>query len=170
MSQRLQPLKRVLLAFAVVFGIYAMSHALAKSPLLGKPAPDFGSAITSGEQVRLSELVGQVVVLEFWATWCAACKHTTPVLNRIAGEHEGDVRFLGVNVEQLSQAQLAAAHRGFGAAFPTMSDGDGALQRAYGIRVLPTVVVVGREGLVSYVSAGVPSERELQGAISKALE
>lgn len=56
--------------------------AAAKTPVVGQPAPDFELTLVDGSKVRLADLKGQVVVLNFWATWCAPCKVELPILDR----------------------------------------------------------------------------------------
>jgi thiol-disulfide isomerase/thioredoxin len=111
-----------------------------------------------------------VVVLEFWASWCGACKRTTPILNELHREF-GDrgAAFYAVNVEPIDRQRLEAAHAAFGTEFPTLHDRTGEVQRRYAIKSLPTVIVVDRTGVVRWASTGVPSKMRLRGAIAGAL-
>ena len=77
--------------------------------------------------------------------------------------------FYAVNVEPIDRQRLQAAHAAFGTEFPSLHDRSGEVQRRYAIRSLPTVIVVDREGVVRWASAGVPSKMRLRGAISEAL-
>jgi len=165
------------LATALVFaGLYAwMAHGNV-SPLMGQAAPDLTLPIAAGAEsggptkVRLSDLHGKVVVLDFWASWCGACRRTTPILNELKQElAEQDVLFYAVNVEPIDRQRLQAAHAAFGTDFPSLQDRAGTIQRRYSIRMLPTVIVVGQDGVVRWASTGVPSKMRLRGAISEAL-
>ena len=161
-------------ALAVAF--YAFAQFSNRSPLLGQEAPELSLAVAAGagsggpSHVRLSDMSGSVVVLDFWASWCSACRKTTPILNTLQEEFESrDISFYAVNVEPIEKRRVALAHEDFGTDFPTLHDRGGLAQREYAVRVLPTVVVVGRDGVVEFASVRVPSESELRDAISTAL-
>ncbi len=165
------------LVTAMVFvALYAWMTRGNASPLMGEPAPDLALAIAAGAEpggpakVALSDMGGQVVVLDFWASWCGACRRTTPILNDLKQEFAGrDIAFYAVNVEPIDRQRLQAAHAAFGTEFPTLHDRAGTVQRRYAIKALPTVMVVGPDGVVRWASTGVPSKMRLRGAISKAL-
>lgn len=165
------------LVTAMVFvALYAWMTRGNASPLMGEQAPELSMAIAAGAEpdspakVILSEMSGQVVVLDFWASWCSACRRTTPILNELNEEFaEQGVAFYAVNVEPIDRQSLQAAHAAFGTEFPSLHDRTGTVQRQYSIKVLPTVIVVGRDGLVRWASTGVPSKMRLGGAISEAL-
>ena len=165
------------LVTAMVFvALYAWMTRGNASPLIGEPAPDLSMAVAAGaksngpSKVTLSEMSGGVVVLEFWASWCGACKRTTPILNDLQEELAGRaVAFYAVNVEAIDRQSLRAAHLAFGAEFPSLHDRTGTVQRRYAIKMLPTVIVVGPDGVIRWASTGVPSKMRLRGAISEAL-
>lgn len=165
----------LVLAMAFV-ALYAWMTRGTASPLVGKQAPGLVLPVAAGAvqdgptKVSLDDLSGRVVVLDFWASWCGACQRSTPTLNELHREFdEDDVDFYAVNVEPIDRQRLQAAHAAFGTAFPTLQDRAGDVQRAYGIRSLPTVFVVDRDGLVRWASTGVPSKMRLRAAISDAL-
>jgi len=165
------------MVIALVFvGAYAWMTRGDASPLMGQAAPDLTLAVAAGAEpggptrVTLSEMTGQVVVLDFWASWCGACRRTTPILNALKREFAGrGVAFYAVNVEPIDRQRLQAAHAAFGTDFPSLQDRAGTIQRRYSIRMLPTVIVVGQDGVVRWASTGVPSKMRLRGAISEAL-
>jgi thiol-disulfide isomerase/thioredoxin len=161
---------------AVFVAFYAWMTRGTVSPFMGQPAPPFSLAVAAGAgpdgpaRVDLSEMQDEVVVLDFWASWCSACKRTTPLLNELSREFgNARVAFYAVNVEPIDRQRLQAAHAAFGTEFPTLHDRSGEVQRRYAIEVLPTVIVVDRAGLVRWASTGVPSKMRLRGAISEAL-
>jgi thiol-disulfide isomerase/thioredoxin len=139
-------------------------------PLLGRPAPDFrlplinGEGAEEGDLLRMSDLRGQVVVLDFWATWCPPCRASIPVLARVATAVETrGVRVLGVDVESLPPAVAGAAHRRLGATFPSVQDAARQVAAAYHVDVLPTLVVIDRAGIVRGVLVGdLPEDRILR--------
>jgi len=147
--------------------------------LEGKAAPPFelpvmaGPGSAEGDRIALANLEGQVVLLDFWASWCGPCRQSIPVLNRIY-ERNGDrgVQVVGVNVEPgMDRPTLVAAHRAFGATFPSVQDTpSGDVQAAYFVDQLPTLVMLARDGTVHHVEVGVPNEENLQGEIDSLLE
>ena len=146
------------------------------SPVRGQPAPDLALSVAAGGEpggppkVTLSELRGRVVVLDFWASWCSACRRTTPVLNDLHRElGDRGAKFYAINVESIGRQQVQAAHAAFGTEFPTLHDRTGEVQRRYAVKMLPTVIVVDKDGVVRWASTGVPSEIRLRSAISEAL-
>ncbi len=156
--------------------LYAWMTRGSASPLVGKPAPNLSLAIAAGtksggpDRVTLADMAGQVVVLDFWASWCGACRRSTPLLNELNAEfRDEEVAFYAINVEPIDRQRLQAAHAAFGTEFPTLHDRAGTVQRLYSIRSLPTVIVVDRDGVVRWASTGVPSKMRLRGAISEAL-
>jgi len=159
----------------VFIALYAWMTRGSASPFMGEPAPPLSLPVAAGQgsggpaRVNLSE-VDEVVVLEFWASWCGACKRTTPILNDLNAEFaDSGVAFYAVNVEPIDRQRLQAAHTAFGATFPTLHDRTGEIQRRYAIRSLPTVIVVGKDGMVRWASTGIPSKMRLRGAIEEAL-
>jgi thiol-disulfide isomerase/thioredoxin len=161
---------------AVFIAVYAWMTRGTVSPFMGKPAPALSLRVAAGaepggpERVTLSQMRDEVVVLEFWASWCGACRRTTPVLNDLKEEFQDEsVAFYAVNVEPIDRQRLQAAHAAFGTRFPTLHDRTGEVQRRYAIKALPTIIVVDRGGLVRWASTGVPSKMRLRGAISEAL-
>jgi thiol-disulfide isomerase/thioredoxin len=162
---------------AVVFiAFYAWMTRGTVSPFMDEQAPQLSLAVAAGAEpggptrVTLSDMRDEVVVLEFWASWCGACKRSIPVLNDLHREfRERGVAFYAINVEPIDRQRLQAAHAAFGTAFPTLHDRTGAVQRRYAIKALPTVIVVDRQGVVRWASTGVPSKIRLRGAITEAL-
>lgn len=162
---------------ALVFiAFYAWMTRGTVSPFMGEPAPALSLPIVAGgtadtpKRLQLSEMRDRVVVLEFWASWCGACRRSTPILNDLH-EHfnQQAVAFYAVNVESIDRQRVQAAHLAFGTAFPSAQDRTGEVQRRYAIEMLPTVIVVDRQGVVSWASTGIPSKMRLRAAISEAL-
>jgi thiol-disulfide isomerase/thioredoxin len=148
------------------------------SPLIGHPAPPFSLPVVAGEgaaerdRVSLEALRGQVVLLDFWASWCPACRASIPILSRIAARYrDRGLVTLGINVEADRTPEFVArAHRALGAGFPSLHDASWSVQRAYGIRSLPTIVVLDRQGVVRRFDVGMSSESELDARVRELLD
>jgi thiol-disulfide isomerase/thioredoxin len=147
----------------------------------GAMAPDFELKTLEGETVKLSSLRGQVVVLDFWATWCGPCKRGLPVLNQVvqwANEADMPIKFYGVNVwEQGEVAAKLAVAKGFwdpqNFSFSSLIDEDDAVVAKYGVTGIPTSFIIGRDGKVEVVHQGFdPSmvevmKEELKAAVAE---
>lgn len=127
---------------------------------LGKPAPSIsslqavqGSVIPSFEQLR-----GQVVVLEFWASWCMACRALTPELNRWNRESEVlGLRVLAVTTDPRELAKQAASQ--FDMEFSVHIDEDASVTKAYHASAVPTLFVVDKRGIVRDIMVGFDVEK-----------
>jgi cytochrome c biogenesis protein CcmG, thiol:disulfide interchange protein DsbE len=144
--------------------------------LMDHPAPDLDLPIVSGEgaaqgdRVALRSLVGQVVVLDFWASWCGPCRQSIPALNEVHARYGDRVAMYGVNVENgMSRGAVEAAHRQFGAHFATLQDQGGQAQLAYRVQSIPTLVLIDRSGVVRWVETGVPDAGHLADRLDQLL-
>ena len=135
--------------------------------LSGMPAGDFQLKTVSGEVVRLSELRGTVVVLDFWDTWCGPCRRELPAVEKLRAEFAGKVQFFGVNDEE--QSTVAAFLKKAGYELPVLMDTRHDVHRQYGIHGVPTVFVIGRDGIVRQHYVGAQDESTLRRAIQEAL-
>jgi thiol-disulfide isomerase/thioredoxin len=144
--------------------------------LEGRPAPAFslslarGTGAEQGDRVRLGDLRGKVVVLDFWASWCGPCKHSVPLLNRISARFAKQVVVYGINSESISPAWLTLVAGSWGFRYAILSDPELQTQVAYGVEALPTVVVIDREGIVRKVYHGEPTEAALTKKITSIIE
>ena len=136
---------------------------LGPQPLaVGDEAPDFELKTFDGGTVKLSSLRGQVVVLDFWATWCGPCKRGLPVLNEVVkwAASEGlPVKFFGVNAWEQGEpaAKLTGAKQywdGQNFAFQSLFDGDDSVVGKYGVTGIPTSFIIGRDGRIEVVHQG----------------
>ena len=104
--------------------------------------------------MRLSELKGQVVMINFWATWCGPCRQEMPLLQQIHAKYEPlGFTMLGVNVEPDS---VAAQNwlKGMPVSFPIVFDRKSEVSSSFGVEAMPSSVLIDREGRVRHVHRG----------------
>jgi len=118
-----------------------------------KPAPQLVGFDAAGKPLLLGALRGQAVAINFWASWCEPCREEMPSLAQLPRAHTGKLRMLAVNYKE-SPAAVAQFAATTGLELPTLRDPDGALARAWGIRVFPSTVLVGADGRVHSVVRG----------------
>ncbi len=124
----------------------------------------------SGKQLSLAPYKGQVVLLDFWATWCPPCRAELPALNRLYGDlKENGFVIVGMTVDNGSAEQVAEAVRKFGLSYPVgLAGGD--VQQAYGgIRAVPTKFLLDKNGAVAKQYLGVVPEKQLRADIETLL-
>ena len=141
---------RALFAVALAAGTTLATAATA----VGSTAPDFTLRSLSGPNMRLQEQRGQVVLVNFWATWCGPCRKEMPHLNRIADKYKSSgLVMLGVNVDDdvRNAADVAAK---LGVRFPVLLDTDKKVSRLYDLNSMPSTLVIDRSGRVRYVHRG----------------
>lgn len=115
---------------------------------------DFTLQTVDGKQVTLSSLRGQVVLVNFWTTWCPACKDEMPLLQSVY-EQEKAAGFVIVAVDLQESAQTVGAFvKDNGITFPVALDSDSAVASKYGVYYIPHNVIIGRDGLVRRVKVG----------------
>ena len=135
----------------------------------GDPAMDFSAQATTGETIALHDHMGDVVMINFWATWCPPCQAEMPIMESAYREYQ-DVGFtvLAVNnAEPLSQ--VSRFHQMMGLTFPILMDESRDIQRQYGINSYPTSVFLDRNGDVYAVHTGAVSSGQLIGYIEDGL-
>jgi peroxiredoxin len=131
----------------------AAQTPLPAAPAVGvpRPAPDFALKSLSGENLRLSEYLGQVVLLNFWATWAGPCRRQMPELDRLHQTYRSaGLVVLGVNVDE-DQARAASFARTLGVSYPVLFDARKQVAPAYDLKTLPTTVLIDRAGRVRFV-------------------
>jgi peroxiredoxin len=132
----------------------ASTGAVAALPPVGKPAPDFAAKSDSGRNVRLSELRGQVVLINFWASWCSPCRQELPLLSKIYSQYRGaGFALLAVNVDD-NRKDAEGMLKRLDLKFPTLFDGNKRVAKLYGVDTMPATLVIDRDGRVRYVHRG----------------
>ena len=130
------------------------SFAASGADSLGKPAPDFTLKATTGKNLRLNEQRGDVVMLNFWATWCGPCRQEMPLLEKLNQKYK-DLGFtlLGVNVEA-DTSNMTRYLKDVPVTFPILSDGANSVAKLYGVDGMPSTVIIDRNGTVRFIHRG----------------
>jgi peroxiredoxin len=130
-------------------------------PRAGFAAPGFTLETLDGETRTLSDLQGQVVIVNLWATWCPPCRAEMPALERVWQEYRDD----GLLVLAINQRESANRVRAFvdelGLTFPVLLDRDGAVGFRYQLRAYPTTFFIDRDGIIRDVVLGGPMSEAL---------
>ena len=139
-------------------------------PGVGSTAPGFREVGLNGDPVALEDFRGQVVLVDFWATWCPPCVAALPELDRLHRAYRDQgFTVLGVNQEPGDEARVRAFVTGRSLPFPVVVDSGGAA-RAYGVHSLPTSFLLDREGTVRAMFRGVVSEPRLHREVRALVE
>jgi peroxiredoxin len=157
-------IRRLLLALIPLM----LTACLAEEMPEGAPAPPFTLPNLAGEPIALSDFSGQIVVVDFWATWCVPCKHQIPVLNQFQRKVAGrDVVVLGVAVDVGGRDVVAQFAEEHGIEYPVLL-GSESLARDYGVPGFPALVVVDASGRLDSMHLGVIDPEELAAAVEQA--
>ncbi len=133
---------------------------LATAAEIGKTAPDFTLKSLSGTNLKLSEMTGNVVLINFWASWCGPCREEMPLLNALHKKYEPlGFTVLGVNVEEDVNAAKGFL-KNFPVDFPVLLDNTNQVSKLYEVIAMPTSVVVDRDGNMRYLHQGYKSGDE----------
>lgn len=120
-----------------------------QQPRVHKPAPGFSLPTLAGGVKALSDFHGRVVLLTFWATWCAPCRHEMPRIEAL-WETYRDQGFtvLAVNADRGNRSGVADFVRSLHVSFPVLLDPGGDARNNYEVRALPTSYIIGRGGKI----------------------
>lgn len=165
----MQPIpRRILLAFLLLLGLgwIVLSRAdaaettggLVPAPQVGFLAPDFTLETLGGQSVTLSDLRGQAVLLNFWASWCPPCQAEMPALQDVYADYaDHGLVVLAVNAtSQDTRTAIQAFLTEEGMTFPLPLDINGAVNTLYGVTSLPTTFFIGPDGVIREVIIGGP--------------
>lgn len=143
--------KLILIGLALLF---ATSVTYAASEKLSGKAANFTLKSRSGKNIKLSELRGQVVMLNFWASWCGPCRKEMPLLEQIHKKYKSlGFTLLGVNVEQDSSAAKRYL-KDVKVSFPILFDVTNKTSKLYNVSAMPTTILIDRNGNKRFLHKG----------------
>ncbi len=135
-------------------------------------APDFTVTNASGEEVSLSDNFGKPIIVNFWATWCGPCREELPYFNAASQKYGDSVTFMMVNLTDGSrdtEEGVKAFIEKQGYAFPVYFDLELMAADAYGIRSIPTTVIIDESGAIVDMHLGTLSEAQVQSMVDMLL-
>ncbi|WP_290539343.1 MULTISPECIES: TlpA disulfide reductase family protein [Alcanivorax] len=144
-------MKKILIVLLCGMGLLGGINAVAAE---GDPAPDFTLKSLSGGNIKLSELRGTVVLLNFWASWCGPCRTEMPLLDSLYQQYR-DYGFtvLGVNLdENRDQADMLLSK--VPVTFPILFDPQNHTSESYAVDAMPTTVLIDRNGVIRHHHRG----------------
>lgn len=122
-------------------------------PIVDALAPDFTLTTLDGETVQLNELRGQPVLVNFWATWCPACRGQMPYFQAAFEQKGQEVKFIAIDVGE-SSGTVRRYVDATGIGFTVALDRDRSVARAYNIRYFPTTFLVDEKGVIKHIRLG----------------
>lgn len=166
----LNRLVRIVFIALMVFLVLSSCAKEKKQAIKGDEAPDFTLSDTNGSNVRLSDLRGKVVLIEFWATWCPPCRESIPAMNEIYKRYsERGLVILGISVDKGQNVtdDLRAFVREYSILYPVLIDSKN-INNLYGVYSIPTTLLIDKEGKVVLKNIGFSPE--LEDKLSKEIE
>jgi thiol-disulfide isomerase/thioredoxin len=160
------------LLIGVLFGVLILLNGPLGSasdrrlpPTVGAPAPDFSLQQLGAGRLRLSDLKGKPVIINFWATWCAPCKEEMPLLDQAASRYSDELIVLGVNAGEAAEV-IQPYIDSTGINFPILLDSDEKLADLYFVRNFPMTFFVDSQGVLQAQHIGLLQETSLSRYLS----
>jgi peroxiredoxin len=159
---------------ATVLALFALvgMPALALAVEVGEPAPEINLPDLNGNKVSLAALRGKVVVIDFWASWCAPCKEEMPILESLYKRFKDkDLVIIGVSVDN-EAANAKKFLSSVKVSFPIVHDGNHTVADKFKPPRMPTSYVIDKAGKIRFVHAGFRKEdgKKLEEEITKLLK
>lgn len=149
-----------------------MKEMIARNGIeIGKVAPDFELAKLDGTKVKLSDLKGKKVILNFWATWCGPCQQEMPDMEAFYKEHKGNVEILAINYTPSEKGggeeKVSNFAKEKGITFPVLLDKNIDVTTAYKVITIPTSYFIDTKGVIQDKFIGPMTQKEMEKRIAK---
>lgn len=139
---------------------FALAAAAAAAPEVGEPPPDYLGKTPDGEEVRISDRRGKVVLVSFWASWCGYCRKQFPVLDTFQRSVDRDrLEVIVVNFQEPVRDYRRVLRQARSSPVTWTHDADGAISDAYGVNAVPRLFVIDKYGEVALARAGYSEEQ-----------
>jgi thiol-disulfide isomerase/thioredoxin len=164
----------VIAAAMLYFGFHMARRSGPDAPaIVGKstPAPDFTLEKLSGGNLKLSDLRGKAVLLNFWATWCGPCKIETPWLVEMQNQYGNQgLQVIGVAMDDSGKDEISKFAKDMGVNYPVLLGKEAVGDEYGGVPALPESFFIGRDGKIVDRIIGLKGKAEIEDAIKKALK
>jgi cytochrome c biogenesis protein CcmG/thiol:disulfide interchange protein DsbE len=138
------------------------------SPLIGQRAPDFTVRLFNGDEIKLGQLGGKVVFLNFWASWCLPCRAEARELEAAwRNLKDQDVIFLGINIQDREEDARTFLGE-FQVTYPNGRDLSGKVAVEYGVWGVPETFIIDPTGTITYKHVGTPGNEIISAKIQDA--
>ena len=145
---------KMLRSLVVAFGLLSMVVSPASASNISGKAPEFTLKSRSGQNLRLSDYRGQVLLINFWASWCGPCRQEMPLLEDLYKRYNKlGFTILGVNVDTDS-TKANNYLRDISVTFPIMYDTTNTVSKSYNVNAMPTTVIVDKNGNMRFLHQG----------------
>jgi len=170
------PLVIVVVAFVVAVMLYFGFHQARRSGVAGAKlttaavAPDFSLESLDGKTVRLSDLRGKAVLLNFWATWCGPCKIEMPWFVDLQKQYGSQgLQIVGVAMDDASKEDIAKFAKDMGVNYPILIGKEAVGDQYGGVPALPESFLISRDGKIVDKIVGLIGKGEIEDAVKKTL-
>ncbi|MCM3567732.1 redoxin domain-containing protein [Neobacillus mesonae] len=132
---------------------------------IGAKAPDFELKTLTGDSVKLSDLKGKKIMLNFWATWCGPCKEEMPAMEEYSNTIDKDTMILAVNIDpQLKVQEFVDKYK---ITFPVLLDAEDAVNTSYQVISIPTTYFIDSKGVIQNKFVGTMKLEDMKDYMSK---
>ncbi|OJE00687.1 thiol:disulfide interchange protein [Bacillus cereus] len=150
----------------------AMKEIIARNGIeIGKSAPDFELTKLDGTNVKLSDLKGKKVILNFWATWCGPCQQEMPDMEAFYKEHKENVEILAINYTPSEKGggeeKVSNFAKETGITFPILLDKNIDVTTAYKVITIPTSYFIDTKGVIQDKFIGPMTQKEMEKRVAK---
>ncbi len=170
-------LRRVCIVMGIIIPIvwllaygFSRDPRYIQSPLIARQAPSFTLPLFGGGTIRLEDLRGKVVFLNFWASWCPPCRAEAKTLEAAWQQYKDqEVVFLGIDIQDTDQ-DARAFLKEFGITYLNAWDVGGKVAIEYGVWGIPETYFIDRKGLITYKQVGALGMPTIMAKLDEALE
>ncbi|MBI5017076.1 MAG: TlpA family protein disulfide reductase [Deltaproteobacteria bacterium] len=153
---------------------WALFGAAAERPRVGGDAPRFTAPLLDGGDFDLGPLIGQkAILLDFWSIYCVSCVQEMPKLAEISNRWGSQLAVVGIDLDSFGTKRVAQFVKGlaFKVPYPIVIDKSRQVAARYGVSVLPTTIVIDRQGRIHYYHVGYApgDEKEIEEKVTSAV-